>query len=121
MPALARVPGSKLIGISSAYRKSGLLFRKWQESYGKDEPDILVVRGGSRMFNPTLPQSVIDHALQRDYEAAAAEWLVQWRADLSDFVDREIVEACVLHGERELPPHSSAACAPLHWFLPLDV
>ena len=61
-PALARVPGSRLIGISTPYRKAGLLYRKWQESYGKPDPDILVVRGTSRQFNPTLSQRTVDAA-----------------------------------------------------------
>jgi hypothetical protein len=50
MPALARVPGSRLIGISTPYRKSGLLYEKWAEAYGKNDPDILVVKGTSRQF-----------------------------------------------------------------------
>jgi hypothetical protein len=32
LPALARVPGSMLIGISSPYRKAGLLYRKFKEA-----------------------------------------------------------------------------------------
>jgi len=87
MPALARVPGSRLIGISTPYRKSGLLYEKWQESYGKPDPDILVVRGTSRQFNPTLSQRTVDAALQRDREAAGSEWLAEWRSDISDYID----------------------------------
>jgi len=103
MPALARVPGSRLIGISTPYRKSGLLYEKWQESYGKPDPDILVVRDTSRQFNPTLSQRMIDAALQRDREAAGAEWLAQWRSDISDYIDRELVQDCVLRGCHQLP------------------
>ena len=103
MPALARVPGSRLIGISTPYRKSGLLYEKWQDSYGKPDPDILVVRGTSRQFNPTLSQRMIDAALQRDREAAGAEWLAQWRSDISDYIDRELVQDCVLRGCHQLP------------------
>jgi hypothetical protein len=55
-------------------------------------------------FNPTLPQSVIDAALERDPEVAAAEWLVEWRSDLADFVSREVVDAAVVAGRYKLPP-----------------
>jgi len=103
MPALARVPGSRLVAISTPYRKSGLLYEKWQESYGKPDPDILVVRGTSRQFNPTLSQRTVDAALQRDREAAGSEWLAEWRSDISDYIDRELVEDCVLRGCHQVP------------------
>jgi len=98
-----------LIGISSPYRRSGLLFDRWRRFYGTDSDDVLVVRGGSRAFNPSLPQSVIDDALERDPEAAAAEWLAEWRSDLADYVAREVVDAAVIAGRYELPPIAGAS------------
>jgi len=112
-PALARVPGSRLVGISTPYRKSGLLYRKWQESSGKPDPDILVVRGTSRQFNPTLPQRTVDAALSRDREAAGAEWLAQWRSDISDYIDRELIEDCVLRGCHQVPYTPGSSTMPL--------
>jgi hypothetical protein len=46
---------------------------------------------------------VIDQALEQDPEAASAEWLSQWRSDLADFVQREVVEAAVDPAVRERP------------------
>jgi hypothetical protein len=106
-PALARVPGSQLIGISTPYRKTGLLYEKWAEFYGADDPNVLVVHGTSRQFNPLLSQGVVDAALKDDREAAGAEYLAEWRSDLSAYVDRNIVEGCVLEGVHELPPQQS--------------
>lgn len=103
-PGLATLPGAMLIGISSPYRRAGLLFQKWQQSFGKPDDAVLVVRGATPLFNPSLPQRIIDAAMERDPEAAAAEWLAQWRSDLSDFIDRAIVEGCVARGVHELPP-----------------
>jgi len=103
-PSLVTLPGSMLIGISSPYRRSGLLFDRWQRYYGKPDDDVLVVRGPSKLFNPTLPQSIIDRALERDPEAAAAEWLAEWRTDIADFVSREVVDAVVTHGVFERSP-----------------
>ena len=101
-PGLARVPGSMLIGISTAYRRSGLLFRKWRSHFGKPD-DVLVVKGTTPQFNPLIPYSVIERALARDPEAAAAEWLSEWRSDLADFISREIVDALVPPGVFEVP------------------
>lgn len=98
VPGLATLPGSMLIGISTPYRRTGLLFDKFAAHYGQNDDDVLVVRGASRLFNPTLPQSVIDAALARDPEAAASEWLAEWRSDLSDFLDRALVEAAIDSG-----------------------
>jgi hypothetical protein len=39
------------------------------------DPSILVVQGAATQFNPTLPQSVVDRALERDHAAASAEYL----------------------------------------------
>jgi hypothetical protein len=103
-PGLVTLPGAMLIGISTPYRRSGLLFDRWRRCYAKPDPDVLVVRGPATAFNPTLPQSVIDQAIERDPEAAAAEWLAEWRSDLADFVSREVVDAAVVPGRFELSP-----------------
>jgi hypothetical protein len=103
-PGLITLPGAMLIGISTPYRRAGLLFDRWRRCYGKPDPDVLVVRGPSTVFNPTLPQSIIDQAIERDPEAAAAEWLAEWRSDLADFVSRDTVDAATVPGRFELPP-----------------
>src|SRR5262249_25009995 len=45
--------------------------------------------------NPSLPQSVVDRALERDRAAASAEYLAQFRTDIESFVSFEVVTACV--------------------------
>jgi hypothetical protein len=104
MPGLVTLPGAMLIGITTAYRRTGLAYNQWRKFYGKPDDDVLVVRGPSTAFNPLLPQSVIDAALERDPEAAGAEWLSEWRSDLADFLDRELIEDAVDRGVRVRPP-----------------
>jgi hypothetical protein len=104
LPGLVTLPGAMLIGITTAYRKSGLAYDKWHKHYGHPDDDVLVVKGPSSAFNPSLPQSVIDAALERDPEAASAEWLSEWRSDLSDFLDRELIEDAVDRGVHVRPP-----------------
>jgi hypothetical protein len=110
-PGLVTLPGAILIGISTPYRRAGLLFDRWRRYYGKPDPGILVVRGPSVSFNPTLPSSVIDRAIERDPEAASAEWLGQWRSDLADFVSREAVDAATVPGRFELSPIAGVSYA----------
>jgi hypothetical protein len=103
-PGLARWPGSKKILISSPYRRAGLLYQKWSNSFGKDDENCLVVHGGTLQFNNTFPAGVIDRELKKDRERARAEYLAEWRDDLVSFIDRAAVEACVDLGCYERVP-----------------
>jgi hypothetical protein len=102
-PGLATTRGPLIIA-SSPYAKRGVLWDAHRRHYGPDgDPMLLVAQGTSRDFNPSLPQSVVDRALERDYAAASAEYLAQFRSDVETFVPQEIVDACV--GDHvEMPP-----------------
>lgn len=94
-PGLATT-GGPLIVASSPYAKRGVLWETYRRHYGPDgDPLVLVAQGTSRDFNPSLPQSVVDRALERDHAAASAEYLAQFRADIETFVPYEVVQACV--------------------------
>src|SRR5262249_40371910 len=72
-PALATT-GGPLIVISSPYAKRGEVWNTFKRHYGAcGDPRILVAQGESRSFNPTLPQAVIDRAIERDPAAASSE------------------------------------------------
>jgi hypothetical protein len=101
-PGMATIAGSMLIGISSPYKRSGLLWRKFKDHYGRDG-DILVVRAPSLVLNPTLDKSIIDRAMEDDPSAASAEWLGEFRTDIESFVSREAVDAVTVSGRFELP------------------
>ena len=95
VPGLATIPGSMMIGISSPYRRGGLLYQKWKDHYGKADDDVLVIRAPSRTLNPTLDPRIIDEALARDPAVARAEWLAEWRDDIATFLSRELIESAV--------------------------
>jgi hypothetical protein len=103
-PSLARVKGSMLILISSAHRRSGLLYQKWKDAYGKNDPDILVVRGSTLQFNPLFDAKVIDRQIAQDPALYRAEYLSEWRDDLSSFISRDLLEAAVDIGVLVRPP-----------------
>jgi hypothetical protein len=102
-PALASIPGSMVIGISSPYRKTGLLYGKYKMHFGSDG-DILVIKAPTRTLNPTIPQAVIDRALLDDPAAAKAEWLGEFRDDIAGFADIALIEAAVDYGVTVRPP-----------------
>lgn len=104
-PAMATMPGAMIIGISSPYARKGLLWRQYQRHYGK-AGNALVVKAPTWVMNPTVGRTseTILEAYEEDPEAARAEYGAEFRNDISSFVEREAVEACIEAGTRERPP-----------------
>jgi hypothetical protein len=93
-----------LFVISSPYARKGELWSLYARHYGpQGDPAVLVAQGSSRTFNPSLPQTLVDRAYERDAASAAAEYGAEFRRDIESFVSREAVLACVGEGmyERE--------------------
>jgi hypothetical protein len=78
-PGMATLRDAMLIGISSPYRKAGLLYRKFKDHFGREDDDILVIRATTISLNPTIDRSIIDRAMADDPVAARAEWLAEFR------------------------------------------
>jgi hypothetical protein len=66
--------------------------------YAKDDARVLIWRAPTLTMNPTLPQSLVDDAMERDPESAKAEWLAEFRDDLSALVTDAALRACVVPG-----------------------
>jgi hypothetical protein len=113
-PGLARVPNSMLVLISSVYRRAGVLFDYWKDYHGKNEQDILVVKGTTRQFNPSFDQNKIDREIVKDAPRANAEYNSIWRDDLITFISRDMLEAAIEPGVTVRPPREGivyfAAC-----------
>jgi len=102
-PALATVPGSLLLGISSPYAKAGPLYEAFRAKYGQDDADTLVWRAPTKAMNPTIPDRVIDRGLKEDPSVGRAEWLAEFREDLETFLSTEVIEGAVIPDRRQLP------------------
>jgi hypothetical protein len=100
-PAMATLDG-KLLALSSPYSKRGELWNTYRRHYGKPG-SILVAQAPTLTMNPSLPERVVDEAMERDPEAARAEYLAEFRSDLETFLLREVVDAAVRSGPMELP------------------
>jgi hypothetical protein len=104
LPALATT-GGMLIGISSPYRKSGLLHQKHRDHFGKNDPEVLVIQAPTPVLNPNINKKIIARARANDPESAKAEWDAEFRGDLSSLLDDAIIEEAIEHGRPlELPP-----------------
>jgi hypothetical protein len=103
-PTLATTDGM-LIAIGSPHARRGQLWLIHQRHFGQHgDPLILVAQGASRDLNPTLPQAVVDRALEQDEAVAKAEYLGQFRSDLEQYISREALEPCIAVGVRERGP-----------------
>jgi hypothetical protein len=93
-----------LIGISTPHKKSGILWSKYHDCFGKDDPDTLVVKATSMQLNPTLPVETIEAEIAANPDLNRAEYLCEWREDISSFVAHDIVDAAIMKGRHVLSP-----------------
>jgi hypothetical protein len=94
LPALLTTRGM-LIGVSTGYRRLGLLFQKYRDYFGQDSDDTLVVQGSTLQFNGTLDEVAIAAQRAADPTAASAEWDGTFRDDISGFLDDATVDAAI--------------------------
>jgi hypothetical protein len=104
-PSMAMTPdGGLMIMGSSVYRKTGYMFRRWKELFGNDDAEDLVWFAASQTMNSRLRQQDIDKALATDSARARAEYMNEWRSDLSDFIPLDVIDACTDTGIYERAP-----------------
>jgi hypothetical protein len=117
-PALARVPGSLLVVISSPYARRGVLYDAWTK-YGDasaDEDalfarvtgDVLMVKAPTQVLNPAFDAREIAKAYERDPSRAGAEYGARFRLDVENFISLETLQACTgRHADTD--PHREIA------------
>jgi hypothetical protein len=93
--------GGMLIGISTPYRRLGLLHAKHRDHFGQPGDDVLCVQGTAEQFNPTLSAALIESHRASDPEAATAEWDAQFRTDIAQFLSEDLIELAI---DRSRPP-----------------
>jgi Terminase large subunit, T4likevirus-type, N-terminal len=94
LPALATT-GGLLIGISSPYRQRGLLHDRFKGFFGQDSDDVLVVKGATELFNPTIDKDLVAQARIDDIESARAEWDGEFRTDSSALLEDELIDDAI--------------------------
>ena len=99
-----------LIGISTGYRRVGLLYQKHRDNFGQDNADTLVVQGGTLQFNGTVDAADMQAQIDADPVAAVSEWHGGFRDDLSTFLADDLIDAAIEPGRPlELPPQDGIA------------
>ena len=94
----------QLFSIGSPYAKRGVQHEMFVKHHGPlGDPKIIVAKGSTRQFNETVPQKIIDKAMERDPQSASSEWLGEFRNDIAAFVTPEVVDAAIMPGVFEIP------------------
>jgi hypothetical protein len=102
-PAMATIPGSKLIAISSPYTPTGWLHRFYRDHWRQPGP-YLVWKAPSLIMNPTLDSLRVAEAIAEDPERGQAEWQAEWRQGIAAFLDPALVDACARSDPLVIPP-----------------
>jgi phage terminase large subunit-like protein len=103
-PAMATIPGSMMLIASSPYARKGALWDAFNKFYGKPDAPALVWKAATRTMNSTVPQLIVDQAIERDASAGAAEFLATFRDDVEALVTLEVVRSCIKEGVTERLP-----------------
>lgn len=103
-PGLATLRG-QLLCITTPFAKSGYVWDTFARYWGQDDARVVVWKAPSLVMNPLLDEAMIADALARDESAARAEWLAEFREDVSAFITREAIARVVVKGRSgDLPP-----------------
>jgi hypothetical protein len=110
LPAMAA--GGFLVALSSPYRKTGLLHDRYKDYFGVDNDGVLVVQGGTRLFNSTLTEKRIGELRSADAEGAPSEWDAQFRSGKYGFLSDDDIDRAIDHDRpRELLPRPNVTYA----------
>ena len=102
-PSLAHT-GGMLIGISSPYRRAGLLHQKFKDHYAVDDNDVLVVRRNGAVQSDHIRCHHRQGDAQRP-EIARSEWGAEFRTDVGSLLDDAVIEDAIDYARPlELPP-----------------
>jgi hypothetical protein len=116
LPSLIASNGM-LIGISTPYRRMGLLHAKHRDHFGHAGDDVLVVQGSSAEFNPTLSAALIEAHRASDPESAVSEWDSQFRNDISQFLSDGTVAASAGMKDPEPAAHAHQGPGSVSWWI----
>jgi hypothetical protein len=101
LPGMATVRNSKLIKISTPYRKEGILWREFQQ---RAELNFPVWQLSSQELNPSFSPSILDRERRRSEEKFRREFLAEFTDTLTGWIDAEILEAAIVRGRMAWPP-----------------
>lgn len=106
--SLGRVADAVLLALSNPAAPRGELYDAVEQSFGRDDPDVLVWNADTLSMNETYDRHAIARAFKRDPVVAAAEFgsdgFVTFRQARQALFDEDALRKCIVVDRRELPP-----------------
>jgi hypothetical protein len=99
-PAMATLHNTKLVKISTPFRKEGILYDEFQR---RNELEHLVWQVSTEEMNPVVTKVFLDEARQRNEETFKRELLAEFTDNIVGWITGEILDPCIVRGRRELP------------------
>jgi hypothetical protein len=103
-PALAPLQGAprrRLIGITSAYIKEGVAFQTERDHFGRADADVLVVRGSTETFCPSIDRAWLERERRRvGSRVFAREYEAVWQDAITDGWFGAAVDRCIDKGRK---------------------
>jgi len=107
-PTMSTIPDGLLLGGSTPYARSGMVWRMFERHFGKDDATVLVWNADVASMNPTIDPQLVSAAFADDALSAASEYgqegRVSFRTDVEQFLSLEVVTAATVAGRYELAP-----------------
>ncbi len=101
--AKGKSPAAKIIGLSTPYTRSGLLWEKVQENLGNDSSDVLVWKSSTLDMNPSFSRKKIEKAVEKNPKMRS-EYFAEFREDISTLLDPSLLDSAMGgEGSRHLP------------------
>lgn len=105
-PAMATLVNTKIIKISTPYRKEGLLWNEFQKRHELDHPIFQLSTAG---MNPSgVSSAFLERERQRNEEKYLREYEVIFTDQIATFIGSNTLDDCIQKGCTELPPHNDA-------------
>jgi hypothetical protein len=102
-PALATLPGSMLILVSTPAGADGPVYEMDKRYFGVDDPDTLVIHMHVALFHPAL-LPLAESEVARDPYRMPAEWFCQFISGLASYIDAPLYDSLVRNEPREIAP-----------------
>lgn len=91
---------ARIVITTSVNTQSGLVYELYDRANSGELDEWHVTKKDTRALNPKVSQRIIDSAMKRDPEAAAAEYYSEFREPTEAYLSGEAIERCVDPGLR---------------------